>query len=329
MTTPVKYYPTGPIRPGEDIVLSMVINRTLYVAIYSDGNVSFVPFIVDAQMNSLITSETLLVLKVDGTVGDFTATVKSPASIVNQFLNITSTTTPNILSISTVSRTFNLASDYSAPPFGYTLFSTVNYKFMVGTSNVSVNYVTNNTSTTTSTTIYTIAAAYHESTSDNVASMTCTSGNENPTGALMLFNCSILGSCTGLTRSVAWTRVNDCRRALNYNYCKAGQLCGECLGPCTATDSGCNYNSPNSAHHQNGNTEPFICSSAPRVQAPTPTHQQGWFVTIIVILVIIAVLVAIYVLYHRERNTVNHTKVIQHRVTHNNQSFPVHNPITT
>lgn len=317
MTTPIRLYPFGPVRPLNDITLAIVVNKVIYTAVYISGEIVFVPLHVGSTLNPLVSDDTILVFQINGTTSNFTAKLSKPAAINGKIMSVNN----KVLSLGN-GDTFILTSKYSDPPPEYVLFSSVDYTFNSNNSAVGVNYMPgNNTNILSSTTIYTICTSYFDTTDSDQSVMRCTSGAEHPIGALTAFDCSFSGSCPD---KILFTRNGDCIRNLIYDYCLEDQRCGECLGKCSSTDGTCDYNSPNSNLWNSGNTEPFVCSDASKVPLILPFYQQTWFLILIILLIVIAIIVIIYYRLHKEpmvttqpittRSTLTKSTIIQPHV---------------
>lgn len=344
MTTPVRYQPIGPVRIGEDVVLAIKANGVLYVATYDSSatigtnsiveNVVFFPLYTGtpARINPIITNLTLLVFKVDGTPDSISMTVKTPSSIAGYSLTVDrlrpGTVNDPLFRLTLVEFSqskMKLTSKYSNPPLGYSLFSSVDYKFF-SPGNLSSNAFpiyrppSNPNSQAINTSIFTIAAAYHEHTHENPTLTTCTSGAEDPLGALNFFYCSDRpnsGVCQN-ANVVAWTRISDCQRAIEYDYCLTGETCGVCLGSCGTGTNQCVYVAPNSqrdlAMNINNNKKIFVCTGpdaplTPANDVDKPWYEQVWFVALIIIIVVIALLVMGYYVMKKR----NSQPVITHK----------------
>lgn len=347
MTTPVRYEPIGPVLSGDDVVLAIKVNSTLYVATYDSTatqgenliieNVLFYPLYIGspAKINPILTTSTLLILTVTGIPESMVMTVKTPSIISGYTLNVAQLQRGTVndpqfrLTLVNVPETkIKLTSKYSNPPNGSSLFSTVDYRFFSMGGNVNAYALyrppSNPTSQAVNTSIFTISAAYHTSSNADMTVKTCSSGVEDPLGALQIFYCS---SCRDYTTGCgslctnkpvkAWTRSNDCQRAIDYNYCLTNETCGSCLGACQDTTSDCLYNPPNSQNAKNGDTRPFRCSKALGNLTPgknIPWYQQMWFIAFIVILIVIAIIIAAWhVLGNRKEKPINsqNTQVIE------------------
>lgn len=301
MTTPVRYYPTGPIKTGEgisspdthridkqsssNIILAITVKSVVYVATKDNDRIVFQPL-------TNVTETSILTVNISGNV-----IMKIPDG---NFLTISE---ENILSLSSSPINLKLKSKYSAPPKGYIAFSGVDYEFinpLVNNSLQLVYYKPNDKIQTIRSRIFIIASAYFSHTTGNVSTTVCMSIMEDPLGAAKIFS----DSFNRIKRPRTWTRVRDCTRSVDYDYCLEEETCGKCLGPCP--DSQCIY----------GKETTFVCSDK-GISLDTvpdqPFHLSTIVTAIIIILVMIAVIILIYTMSkrsfgeHKEKiKSVNH-----------------------
>jgi hypothetical protein len=340
MTTPIRYQPVGPITSGSEVVLAAVINRVMYVATYDSTavpvsgalvaeNLVFYPFVVGGGTNTVnqIFSNNLLTLSVNRGRDNFiTMQGSSSSTATGLWFSIASTFVPtngNLFLRYILGREEMLltpVTDYSEPPDPYVVFSGASYKFLGPRSQTvpgSVVYrpATSPQNLAVDTPIYIIPTVYHVHTTHNMSTAVCSSPIHDPITALKIFYCSNCSDystgcggaiCTNIPKTGVWTRSEDCTRSINYDYCKKGETCGSCFGPCDLADSTCDYNTPGGQASVNGNTNPFRCTRDFIQLSPgtdIPFYRQTWFIVLIVIIVVIALIIVFYMYLGRRRTT--------------------------
>lgn len=296
MTTPVRYFPTGPIKTGDNIILAITIKTSVYVAIYDSNTIVFHPLYISGKLNPIITLSSMLVFDID--MNGTRIVAKRPSNVSGNFLSVNEN---NILTINQTQSRFILKSKYSDPPNGYVAFSCVDYNFTTQDIAPSIYYSTGTKMQTINSKIFIISSSYFLNDSDDVSTTICQSILDDHIRAAKIFSDSI----NGIKQHAAWTRIRDCVRSVNYNYCLENQTCGECLGPCQTDKSQCIYNSRNSSNYVKGNIDTFICSdkaiSIDKSNIPDKPFYKSWFIVlIIIILVIISICIAIYAMTKRK-----------------------------
>lgn len=295
MTTPVRYFPTGPIKTGDNIILAITIKTSVYVAIYDKNTIVFHPLYISGKLNPVINLSSVLVFNID--MSGTRMVVKRPSNVLGNFLSIDEN---NILTVNQTQSRFILKSKYSDPPNGYVAFSCVDYNFTTRDIAPLIYYNTGTKTQTINNKIFIISSSYFLHDNDDVSTTICQSIVDDPIQAAEIFSNSI----NGIKQHAAWTRIRDCTRSVNYNYCLKNQTCGECLGPCKTAESQCIYNSHNSSNYAKGNIDTFVCSdraiSIDKSNIPdTPFYKSGFIVLVIIILVIISICIAIYTMTRR------------------------------
>ncbi len=314
MTSPIKFYPIGPISSGDPVVLASFINNLLYIGTFntSTSDILFISYLdpVDlSSVNTALTTANVIQFTVGGNMSSFTLDAKMPISGIR--LLTKSVSSPNVLdalSLQSPNNTLKLTSPYQSPSSPGVVFSTANYNIFTSSNQMTsipyFNIVTNALNYAMVSMYFIPVNIYTQSNTGN--SFICSSLTSNFFTSLQMFFCSFcsslgINSCGGpvfciqassggqLPASIGYTQVTDCQRGYAYNYCKNNQTCGNsnCYGACANTSQTC----------QVGANNIISCTN--------PSSPTTWYWIIIAVIIILIIVILLYYCYSYSYNSNN------------------------